>query len=123
MQTFFHEFGHVMHGVLSETRFNSQAGTATQRDFVEAPSQMYEEWASRMESLSLLGDHCSTCPPIDESLVARLKAGVSPEQMAAAMALYPLMKQALGRMTTEGAKIDGTAIMTTLTPSDKRATR
>jgi hypothetical protein len=42
-------------------------------------------------------------------------AGVSAEQMAAAMALYPMMKQALGRMTTEGAKVDGTAILTTVT--------
>jgi hypothetical protein len=42
-------------------------------------------------------------------------AGASPEQMAAAMALYPTMKQAMGRMTAEGAKIDGTAIMTTVT--------
>jgi hypothetical protein len=41
--------------------------------------------------------------------------GVSAEQMAAAMAFYPMMKQALGRMTTEGAKIDGTPILTTLT--------
>jgi hypothetical protein len=50
-----------------------------------------------------------------EKLYGGLIAGVSAEQMAAAVALYPLMKQALGRMTTEGAKIDGTAIMTTLT--------
>ena len=42
-------------------------------------------------------------------------AGASAEQMAAAMALYPMMKQAMGRMTTEGAKIDGTAILTTVT--------
>jgi hypothetical protein len=41
--------------------------------------------------------------------------GVSPQQMAAAMALYPMMKQALGQMGTEAAKIDGTAIMTTIT--------
>jgi hypothetical protein len=42
-------------------------------------------------------------------------SGASAEQMAAAMALYPMMKQALGRMSVEGAKIDGTAIMTTVT--------
>ena len=42
-------------------------------------------------------------------------AGASAEQMAAATALYPMMKQAMGRMTTEGAKLDGTAIMTTVT--------
>jgi hypothetical protein len=42
-------------------------------------------------------------------------AGASAEQVAAAMALYPMMKQAMGRMTAEGAKLDGTAIMTTVT--------
>jgi hypothetical protein len=42
-------------------------------------------------------------------------AGASAEQMAAAMAMYPMMKQAMGRMSTEGAKIDGTAILTTMT--------
>jgi len=69
-----HEFGHVLHGVLSTTHYLAHAGTSVQRDFVEAPSQMYEEWASRMESLSLLRDHCSDCPRIDESLVERLNA-------------------------------------------------
>ena len=42
-------------------------------------------------------------------------AGVSADQMAAAMAMYPEMKQAMGRMTTEGAKLEGTAILTTMT--------
>jgi thimet oligopeptidase len=74
VETLLHEFGHVMHGVLSETHYVGHAGTSVQRDFVEAPSQMYEEWASRMESLSLLREHCPTCPPIDQSLVDRIQA-------------------------------------------------
>jgi len=73
LETLLHEFGHVLHGVLSETHYLAHSGTSVERDFVEAPSQMYEEWASRMESLSLLGRHCRDCPAIDESLVARLK--------------------------------------------------
>ncbi len=72
LETLLHEFGHVLHGVLSDTWYAAHAGTSVQRDFVEAPSQMYEEWASRMESLSLLRVHCSDCPSIDESLVQRL---------------------------------------------------
>ena len=72
LETLLHEFGHVLHGVLSDTWYSAHAGTSVQRDFVEAPSQMYEEWASRMESLSLLREHCGDCPPIDESLVQRL---------------------------------------------------
>lgn len=74
LETLMHEFGHVLHGVLSDTYFVAHAGTSVERDFVEAPSQMYEEWANRMESLSLLPRHCPQCPPIDRSLVERLRA-------------------------------------------------
>jgi thimet oligopeptidase len=74
LETLLHEFGHVLHGVLSQTEYNQHSGTSVERDFVEAPSQMYEEWASRIESLELIRTHCSTCPPIDEPLVGRLRA-------------------------------------------------
>ncbi|HVE72889.1 MAG TPA: M3 family metallopeptidase [Thermoanaerobaculia bacterium] len=74
LETLLHEFGHVLHGVLSTTYYLAHSGTSVQRDFVEAPSQMYEEWASRMESLSLLRSHCGDCPAVDESLVDRLNS-------------------------------------------------
>jgi Zn-dependent oligopeptidase len=74
VETLLHEFGHVLHGVLSKTEYLQHSGTSVERDFVEAPSQMYEEWANRMESLSVMGDLCSTCPVIDEGLVQRLVA-------------------------------------------------
>jgi thimet oligopeptidase len=72
VETFFHEFGHVMHGVLSETEYNQHAGTAVQRDFVEAPSQIYEEWARNPQSIALLKGHCPGCPEIDAALLKRL---------------------------------------------------
>ena len=74
LETLLHEFGHVLHGILSSTDYNQHSGTSVERDFVEAPSQMYEEWASRIESLSLLQNHCTDCPAIDEPLVKRLTA-------------------------------------------------
>jgi thimet oligopeptidase len=74
LETLLHEFGHVLHGVLSHTEYNQHSGTSVERDFVEAPSQMYEEWASRLESLAMLRGHCRDCPEIDESLVQRLNA-------------------------------------------------
>jgi thimet oligopeptidase len=72
VETFFHEFGHVLHGVLSETEYNAHAGTSVQRDFVEAPSQIYEEWTRRLDSLSTIREVCPECPVMDEALVKRL---------------------------------------------------
>jgi thimet oligopeptidase len=74
LETLFHEFGHVMHGVLSKTEFNYHSGTSVQRDFVEAPSQMFEEWARRWASLSTLCDAAPDAPALDEDLVSRLAA-------------------------------------------------
>ncbi|MEB0135352.1 M3 family metallopeptidase [Actimicrobium sp. CCC2.4] len=75
LETMVHEFGHVLHGVLSQTRYVSQAGTRVERDFVEAPSQMYQEWARRKESLVSLANFCSTpCPVVDDALLSRLTA-------------------------------------------------
>ena len=74
LETLLHEFGHVLHGVLSKTEYLQHSGTSVERDFVEAPSQMYEEWANRMESLSLMREHCSVCPAIEQELVDRLVA-------------------------------------------------
>lgn len=74
LETFFHEIGHVLHGVFSQTEYNQHSGTSVQRDFVEAPSQMYEEWARRLESLETIRDSCPTCPVMDRDLVDRLNA-------------------------------------------------
>jgi len=74
LETLFHEFGHVMHNVLSKTRYVMNAGTGVKRDFVEAPSQMYEEWARRPESLRLFNETCPSCKPIDLKLIERMDA-------------------------------------------------
>lgn len=74
LETMLHEFGHVLHGVLSQTRYASEGGTKVERDFVEAPSQMYEEWARKIEPLRLLRKYCTDCPEVDEDLVRRLRA-------------------------------------------------
>ncbi|MFO1386609.1 MAG: M3 family metallopeptidase [Chitinivorax sp.] len=72
LETLFHEFGHVLHGVLSQTRYALNAGTSVKRDFVEAPSQMYEEWPRRPEAQKLFNEVCPTCKPIDPQLMERL---------------------------------------------------
>lgn len=57
VDTFFHEFGHVVHGVLTTARFGTQSGTSVQRDFVEAPSQMLENWVWDEKMLQKLSGH------------------------------------------------------------------
>ncbi|MDX1496085.1 MAG: M3 family metallopeptidase, partial [Salinisphaeraceae bacterium] len=74
VETFLHEIGHVLHGVLSKTRYVNHAGTNVERDFVEAPSQMFEAWARRPETLRLLKVMCEACPVIDDELAERLDA-------------------------------------------------
>jgi thimet oligopeptidase len=75
LETLLHEFGHILHGVLSETRYAAHAGTAVERDFVEAPSQMFEEWVRSEATLRLLPKHCKpSCPAVTPALMRRLTA-------------------------------------------------
>ena len=72
LETLMHEFGHVLHGALSTADYVSDAGTNTVQDFVEAPSQMFEEWARRPEALALFQQVCRDCPVMDRELIKRL---------------------------------------------------
>jgi thimet oligopeptidase len=75
VKTFFHEFGHLLHHVLGgHTRWAGQSGVATEWDFVEAPSQMLEEWVWDPGVLAGFARHVETGEPIPESLVRRMKA-------------------------------------------------
>lgn len=60
VETFFHEFGHVLHNVLTQTKLSSHSGTSVSRDFVEAPSQIFENWTWNYESLKLFAKHYKT---------------------------------------------------------------
>ncbi len=73
LETLLHEFGHALHGVLSQTIYNAQAGTNTLMDFVEAPSQMFEEWGRRAEPLRLLASLCGTCPVLSDEQIESLR--------------------------------------------------
>jgi thimet oligopeptidase len=69
LETLLHEFGHAMHTLLSATRYASQAGTSTQLDFVEAPSQMLEAWVYDRRVLALYQQVCKACPPVPAGLL------------------------------------------------------
>jgi thimet oligopeptidase len=72
LQTMLHEFGHVLHGTLSKAEYNPHAGTSVKRDFVEAPSQMFEEWARREQTLALMKAVCPECPVLTADEIKRL---------------------------------------------------
>ena len=71
--TFFHEFGHALHGLLSNVTYRSLAGTSVPRDFVELPSQIMENWAAEPEVLKMYAKHYKTGEVIPDALVNKLK--------------------------------------------------
>jgi peptidyl-dipeptidase Dcp len=73
-RTLFHEFGHGLHGLLSDVEFERLSGTQVLRDFVELPSQIFEHWMSEPEVLKEHARHYQTGAPIPDALLAKLKA-------------------------------------------------
>jgi thimet oligopeptidase len=73
LRTLLHEFGHVLHGVLSTARYAAQAGTSVKRDFVEAPSQMFEDWARRPESLAVFAEVCPQCKRLTAEQIQQIE--------------------------------------------------
>ncbi|MBS0253157.1 MAG: M3 family metallopeptidase [Proteobacteria bacterium] len=73
-RTLFHEFGHGLHGLLSNVTYPSISGTSVSRDFVELPSQLYEHWLSTADVLEKHALHYKTGKPMPKSLRQRLTA-------------------------------------------------
>ena len=73
-RTLFHEFGHALHGMLSNVTYPLLAGTAVPSDFVELPSQLYEHWLEVPEILREYARHCRTGEPMPQALLDRLLA-------------------------------------------------
>ncbi len=73
-ETVLHEFGHALHGLLSDVTYASLSGTNVPRDFVEFPSQVIENWLSEPEVLRLIARHGETGEPIPDQLIAKIKA-------------------------------------------------
>lgn len=73
-RTLFHEFGHGLHGMLSDVTYPSLSGTSVTRDFVELPSQLYEHWLSQPQVLKRYARHARTGKPMSDAMLERLKA-------------------------------------------------
>ncbi|TYC65950.1 M3 family metallopeptidase [Stappia sp. BW2] len=76
-RTLFHEFGHGLHGLLSNVTYPIISGTSVSRDFVELPSQLYEHWLSQPEVLSKYAVHYKTGEPMPEALLDKLLAAAN----------------------------------------------
>ncbi|MCB9640917.1 MAG: Zn-dependent oligopeptidase [Myxococcales bacterium] len=72
VETFFHEFGHIMHQTLTRAPYGSIAGTSVKRDFVEAPSQMLENWTWEPAILKMLSKHVETGKPLPDATIQRM---------------------------------------------------
>jgi peptidyl-dipeptidase Dcp len=73
-RTLFHEFGHALHGLLSDVTYPTVSGTNVERDFVELPSQLYEHWILQPDVLRRFARHYKTGDPLPEALLAKIKA-------------------------------------------------
>jgi peptidyl-dipeptidase Dcp len=73
-RTLFHEFGHALHALLSDVTYPFISGTGVATDFVELPSQLYEQWLDTPDILKTFAIHRGTGEPMPDALIAKLKA-------------------------------------------------
>ncbi|MCW4468228.1 M3 family metallopeptidase [Flavobacterium sp. MFBS3-15] len=78
--TFFHEFGHALHGLLSNVTYESLSGTSVPTDFVELPSQIMENWAAEPEVLKMYAKHYKTGGVIPDALIQKLQESATFDQ-------------------------------------------
>ena len=72
VETLFHEFGHALHGLLTQCQYKGTSGTNVVRDFVELPSQINEHWATEPEVLKMYAKHYKTGEVIPDSLIEKI---------------------------------------------------
>lgn len=77
VETLFHEFGHALHGMLSNVNYAGVSGTSVSRDFVELPSQIMEHWAFHPEVLKLYAKHYETGEVIPDELIEKINAAAN----------------------------------------------
>src|SRR5690606_31646186 len=79
--TLFHEFGHALHGIMAKGTYESLSGTSVFWDFVELPSQIFENWCYEKECLDLFAKHYETGEKIPEDLIEKIKKASNFQQV------------------------------------------
>ena len=111
VETMFHEFGHALHGLLSQCTYKSVAGTSVARDFVELPSQIMENWAFQPEVLAMYARHYETGEVIPAEYIKKINAagnfnqGFMTTELAAA-ALLDLKWHMLSEMPAISSEVE-----------------
>jgi thimet oligopeptidase len=111
--TFFHEFGHVLHNMLTTAELASFAGTSVARDFVEAPSQIFENWAWNYDALKLFAKHYKTGELLPKELFNKMVAArnVGAGLAASQQIFYGMLDMTLHDRFDPTADISTTAIV------------
>ncbi|WP_166332491.1 M3 family metallopeptidase [Sphingobacterium chungjuense] len=108
--TLFHEFGHALHGLLSNVKYKSLSGTSVPRDFVELPSQIMENWAADPAVMKTYAKHYETGEAIPDSLIAKMqKAGTFDQGFATVEYLAASLLDMNYHATTTPIKVDAIA--------------
>lgn len=112
-RTLFHEFGHALHGLLSDVTYPMISGTSVSRDFVELPSQLYEHWLSQPEVLGKFAVHYQTGEAMPKELLDRLLAAenfnqgfATVEYVASAMVDLEVHSHAAADISDDGEPFD-----------------
>ncbi|HEX2215871.1 MAG TPA: M3 family metallopeptidase [Xanthobacteraceae bacterium] len=108
-RTLFHEFGHALHGLLSNVTYPRLAGTSVATDFVELPSQLYEHWLEQPEVLARFAVHYRTGEPMPQHLLDRLLAAKNFDQGFASVEYLASAIVDLDFHTEAGADVDAAA--------------
>ncbi|MEQ9501249.1 MAG: M3 family metallopeptidase [Deltaproteobacteria bacterium] len=118
VETLFHEFGHALHGLLSNVKYESLAGTRVKRDYVEFPSQLLENWALERSVVEKYARHYETNEPIPAELVEKLLAANNWNQ---GFAMTELVGAALLDLEWHTMNVDQTSKVTDVLAFDKKA--
>lgn len=110
VETFFHEFGHVLHSIVTTAELGSQSGFFVSRDFVEAPSQIFENWVWNYESLELFAKHYETGEVMPKELFDKMLA--SKNVMSGRNTLYQIFLGQLDMTLHGGFDPDGDKTIT-----------